>query len=70
MRNHTPCITRVIQLALGAFVSDFGVKDPTKFSEAHEHDQQFGENGITGIGTSQRLRKENIAKVNKGFAMK
>jgi hypothetical protein len=53
--THIPCMVHVIQLALGPFLSSLGVKDRTKSSEAHEHDQQFGDNESTNIGKSQRL---------------
>jgi hypothetical protein len=45
----------VIQLALGAFMSSLGVQGRPKSWEAHERDQQFGENESTNIGKSQRL---------------
>ena len=38
LRNHIPCMARVIQLALGAFMSSLGVKGRTKSWEAHESD--------------------------------
>jgi len=69
-RNHIPCMAHVIQLALGAFMSSLGVKGCTKSWEAHEHDQQFGENESIDIGKSQRLRKEGNARINKVSAMK
>jgi hypothetical protein len=52
LRNHIPCMVHVIQLALGAFTSSLGVKGPTKSWEAHESDQQFGENESIEIGKS------------------
>jgi len=70
LRNHIPCMAHVIQLALGAFMSSLGVKDRTKSWEAHERDQQFGENESIHIGKSQRLRKEGNARINKVLAMK
>ena len=70
LRNHIPCMALVIQLALGAFMSRLGVKGRTKFWEAHECDQQFGENESIDIGKSQRLRKEGNARINKVLAMK
>jgi len=70
LRNHIPCMAHVIQLALGAFMSSLGVKGHTKSWEAHERDQQFGENESTDIGKSQRLRKEGNARINKVSAMK
>ena len=42
--NHIPCMAHVIQLALGAFMCSLGVKGCTKSWEAHEREQQFGEN--------------------------
>ena len=62
-------MVHVIQLALGAFMSSPGVKGRTKSWEAHEHDQQFGENESTGIWKSQRLRKLGKARINKVSAM-
>jgi len=62
-------MAHVIQLALGAFISSLGVKGYTKAWEAHECDQQFGENESTDIGESQRLRKEGNARINKVSAM-
>jgi hypothetical protein len=70
LRNHIPCMAHIILLALGAFMSSLGVKGRTKSWEAHERDQQFGENESTDIGKSQRLRKEGNARINKGSAMK
>jgi len=70
LRNHLPHTAHVILLALGAFVSTLRVKGPTKSWEAHEHDQQFGENERRDIGKSQRLRKEGNARINKVSAMR
>jgi len=70
LRNHIPCMAHVIQLALGAFMSCLGVKGRTKSWEAHERDQQFGENESIDIGNSQRLRKEGNATINKVSAMR
>jgi len=50
-------------------MSSLHLKDSTKAWEAHECDQQFGENGNTDIGKSQRLRKEGNARINKVLAM-
>jgi len=63
-------MAHVIQLALGAFMSSLGVKGHTKTWEAHECNQQFGENESTDIGKSQRLRKEGNARINKVSAMR
>jgi len=70
LRNHIPCMAHVIQLALGAFMSSLGVKGHTKSWEAHEHDQQFGDNESIDNGKSQRLRKEGNARINKVSAMR
>jgi hypothetical protein len=70
LRNHIPCMAHVIQLALGAFMSGLGVKGCTKSWEAHERNQQFGENESTDIGKSQRLRKVGNARINMVSAMR
>jgi len=70
LRNHIPCMAHVIQLPLGAFMSSLGVNGRTKSWEAHERNQQFGENGRIDIEKSQRLRKEGNARINKVSAMK
>jgi len=70
LSNHIPCMAHVIQLALGAFMSSLGVKGYTKSWEAHERDQQFGENESTHIGKSQRLQKEGNTRIIKVSAMK
>ena len=69
-RNHIPCIAYVIQEALCAFKSCLGVKGHTKSWEAHERDQQFGQNECIDIGNSQTLRKEGNARINKVSAMR
>ena len=46
------------------------MKGHTKSWEAHECDQQFGENGSIDIGKIQRLRNEGNARINKVSAMK
>jgi len=63
-------MAHLIQLSLGAFMSSPGVQGRTKSWEAHERDQQFGENKSTDIGKSQRLRKEGNASINKVSAMR
>jgi len=60
----------VIQLALYASMSSLGVEGPTKHWEAHEPDQQFGENQSIDIGQSQRLRKDGNARTNMVWAMR
>jgi len=63
-------MAHVIQLAFCAVMNSLGVKGCTKFWEALEHDQQFGENESTDIGKSQRLRIEGNARIKKVSAMK
>ena len=70
LRNHIPRMVHIIQLSLGAFMSSLGVRGRTKSWEAHQRDQQFGENESTDIGESQRLRKEGNARINKVSAMR
>jgi hypothetical protein len=53
LRNHMPCMAHIIQLALGAFMSSLCIKGRTKSWEAHERDQQFGENESIDIGKIQ-----------------
>jgi hypothetical protein len=50
--------------------SSLSEKARTKSWEAHQCDQQFGENEIIDIGKSQRLCKEGNARINKVSAMK
>jgi hypothetical protein len=69
-RNHIPWMAHDIQLAIGAFMSSLGVIGRTKSWEAHEHNQQFGENESIHIEKSQRLRKEGNARINKVSAMR
>ena len=70
LRNHIPCMAHIIQLALGAFMSRHSVKGRNKSREAHERDQQFGDNDSMDTGKRQRLRKEGNARINKVSAMK
>jgi len=51
-------------------MSSLGLIGSTKSWEAHEHDQQFGENATIDIGKSQRLREEGNARINKVSAMR
>jgi len=69
LRNNIPCMAHVIQRALGELISSFGVKGSTKSGEAHQRDQQFGENECIDIGKSERLRKDGNARINKVSAM-
>jgi len=70
LRNHIPCMVHVTHLAVGEFMSSLHVKSRTKSSEAHECNQQFGENDNMDIRKSQRLRTEGNARINKVAAMK
>jgi len=70
LRNHIPCMAHVMKLAVDSFMSSLGVKGRTKSWEAHEHDQQFGENEHLDIGKSQRLLKEGNARINKVSSMR
>jgi len=70
MWNHIPCMANVIQLALGAFMTNLGVKGCTKSWEAHERDEQFGENEYTDIGKSQRLQEESNSRINTVSTMR
>jgi len=70
LRNHIACIAHVIQLALCAFMSSLGGKGCTKSWEAHECDQQFGDNESIHIWKIQRLRNEGNARINKVSAMR
>jgi hypothetical protein len=63
LKNHIPCRAHVIQLGLGAFMSSLSVEGRTKSWEAHERNQQFGENESIDIGKSQILRKEGNARI-------
>jgi len=51
-------------------MSSLGVNGSTMPWQAHECDQQFGENASMDIGKSQRRRKEGNARINKVSAMK
>jgi len=51
-------------------MGSLGVEGRAKSWEAHERDQQFGENETTDIRKSQRLRKEGNTRINKVSAMK
>jgi len=51
-------------------MSSLGVNGRTKPWEAHEYDQQFGENESIDIGKSQRLPKAGNVRMHKVSAMK
>jgi len=63
-------MAQVIQLTYSALMSSLVVKGRTKSWEAHERNQQFGENESIDIGKSQRLRKEDNARLNKVSPMR
>jgi hypothetical protein len=65
VRNHIPCMVDRIQLAFGPFMNSLGVTGCTKSWEAHEHNQQFGENESIDFGKCQRHRKEGNARINQ-----
>ena len=69
LRNHIPCMAHIIHLALGALMSSLCVTGCTKSWEAHERNQQFGENESIDIGKSRRLRKKGNARINNVSAM-
>jgi hypothetical protein len=54
----------------GSFMTSLSVTGRTKSWEAHELDQQCGENVSIEIGKSQRLRKEGNGRINKVSAMR
>jgi len=70
LRNNIPCITHIIQLAFGAFMSGLSAKGCTTSWEALDGYQQVGENQSIDIGKSERLRKEGSARINKMSAMR
>jgi len=63
-------MAHLIQLGSGTFTSTLGVKGCTKSWEAHECDQQFGENESIDTGKTERLRKEGNARIKKVSAMR
>jgi len=48
----------------------FGVTGRTKSLEAHDHEQQFGEDESIDIGNSQILQTEGNATINEVLAMR
>jgi hypothetical protein len=65
-----PCMAHIIQLALGTFMSSLQVNGCTKLWDAHECDQQFGENESTDIGKNQTQRNIGNARISKASAMR
>ena len=55
LKNNIPYMVNVKHLPSGAFLSSVSVKRRTKSWEAHERNQQFGENESIDIGKSQTL---------------
>jgi len=70
LSNHIPCMVHLIHLALGAFVSSLYVTGRSRSLEAHQCDQQFGENESIDIRKSQWLRKEGNARINMVSAVR
>jgi hypothetical protein len=62
-------MAHVIQLCLGAFMSNLGVKGYTKAWEAHERDEQFGENKGAPTTNIEKLWKIGNARIHKVAAM-
>jgi hypothetical protein len=46
-------------------MSSLSGKGCIKSGEAHQHEQQVGENEIMGMGKIQRLQKQGNARINK-----
>jgi hypothetical protein len=59
-----------IKLSLGAFMRSLSAKGCTKSWEAHERNQQFGENQSIDIGKSERFRQEGNARINNVSPMR
>jgi len=64
LMNQIPGMAQVIEVAVGAFMSSFGVIGRTTSWEAHVGDQEVGQNESIVIGNTQRLRKEGNARIN------
>jgi hypothetical protein len=62
-------MAHVIQLCLGAFMSNLGVKGHTKSWEAQEYDKQFGENMSTSTTDIQKLWNIGNARIYKVVAL-
>ena len=63
-------MAHITQLALGACIRCLDVNGLNKSWEAHQRNQQFGENESIDIGKSQRLLKQGNARINKVSAMR
>jgi hypothetical protein len=63
-------MAHVIQVGTDAFMSSLGETGRTNSWDAHEWDQQFGENENIDIGNTHRNRKEGNARVNKVSSMR
>ena len=67
-QNHLPCMTHVIQLALGAFMDSLGVKGRHKSWEDNEREKI----GQETVGSNRRkrvcgVRVEKVASLEPGF---
>jgi len=60
-------MAHVIQLDLGAFMNSEGAKGGTKYWEAHERDQQFGENESIEIGRVKDFEKRAMLESTKSL---
>jgi hypothetical protein len=69
LRKHIPCIAPLIQLGLGVFMTSLDAKGQARSWEAHEGDQQFGENELVDNGKSEKLCKEGNARINMELAI-
>jgi len=65
LMNQIPFMAQIIPLGVAAFIRSFLEKGRLRSSEAHEHNQQFGENESNNIWNSQTLRIEGNARINK-----
>jgi hypothetical protein len=68
-KNHIPCMAQVIQLCLGTFVSNLGVKGHTKAWEAHEYDKQFVEKKSAPTINIQKLQMISNTQIHKVSTM-
>ena len=68
LQNHLPCMTHVIQLALGAFMESLGVKGRGKSWEESER-EKIGRD-FQGHGRKRRpggVRVERVESLDPGF---
>ena len=70
MRNHVRCMAHVIELALDTSLNSFSANSCTQFWEAHERNQQSGENKSIDIGKSPRFRTQGNSQIDKLLAVR